>query len=133
MFKRLPYGISNFGKVIEENFCYIDKTRFIELLENESNPYQFFIRPRKFGKSLFSSTLLHYYDLNRAGDFEKLFGDLYIGKKPTPRKNSYAVMAFNFSGINTATEDDFKVSFSQNVQDAALLFTGKDQYEISEL
>jgi len=122
MFKRLPYGNSNFGKVIEENFCYIDKTRYIELLENESNSYQFFIRPRKFGKSLFFSTLLHYYDLNRAGDFEKLFGNLYIGKNPTPRKNSYMVMRFNFSGINTASEDDFKVSFFQNVQDTVLLF-----------
>ncbi|MGV8092651.1 MAG: AAA family ATPase [Mangrovibacterium sp.] len=125
MFKRLPYGNSNFGKVIEENFCYIDKTRFIELLENETNSYQFFIRPRKFGKSLFFSTLLHYYDLDRAGDFEKLFGDLYIGKKPTPRKNSYAVMEFNFSGINTSGEDEFKVSFSQKIQDTVLLFIGR--------
>ncbi|MGD9556339.1 MAG: AAA family ATPase [Mangrovibacterium sp.] len=122
MIKRLPYGNSNFGRVIEENYCYIDKTRFIELLENETNSYQFFIRPRKFGKSLFFSTLLHYYDLNRAGDFKKLFGGLYIGKNPTPRKNSYMVMRFNFSGINTTSEDGFKVSFSQKVQDAVLLF-----------
>ncbi len=101
---------------------HIDKTRFIELLENETNPYQFFIRPRKFGKSLFFSTLLHYYDLNRAGDFEKLFGGLYVGNKPTPRRNSYMVMRFNFSGIDTSGEEAFKISFSQNVQDTVLLF-----------
>ncbi|MDR3366486.1 MAG: AAA family ATPase, partial [Prevotellaceae bacterium] len=55
--KRLPYGISNFEDLIAENYAYVDKTQFIALLENESNPYQFFIRPRKFGKSLFFSLL----------------------------------------------------------------------------
>ncbi len=116
MYKRLPYGNSNFSSIIEGNYCYIDKTRFIGLLEDETNKYQFFIRPRKFGKSLFFSKLLHYYDMNREGDFEKLFGGLYIGKNPTPRRNSYAIMEFNFSGINTSSEEGFKVSFSRNVQ-----------------
>ncbi|MDR0415377.1 MAG: AAA family ATPase, partial [Prevotellaceae bacterium] len=64
--KRLPYGNSNFGSVIADGYCYVDKTRFIEQLEDENNKYQFFIRPRKFGKSLFFSTLSHYYDLNKA-------------------------------------------------------------------
>jgi hypothetical protein len=133
MYKRLPYGNSNFSSVIEENYCYIDKTRFIELLENETNKYQFFIRPRKFGKSLFFSTLLHYYDMNRADDFDKLFGNLYIGKNPTPRKNSYAMMEFNFSGINTTGEEEFKVSFAQNVQDTVLLFLRDYSGVISEV
>jgi hypothetical protein len=87
--KRLPYGTSNFERLILENYCYVDKTRFIALLENEANPYQFFIRPRKFGKSLFFSILDNYYDLNKAKIFEALFGDLYIGKDPTPKHNSY--------------------------------------------
>ncbi len=125
MYKRLPYGNSNFSSIIEGNYCYIDKTRFIGLLEDETNKYQFFIRPRKFGKSLFFSTLLHYYDMNREGDFEKLFGRLYIGKNPTPRRNSYAVMEFNFSGINTSSEEGFKVSFSRNVQLAVASFIEK--------
>ncbi|MDR2626855.1 MAG: AAA family ATPase, partial [Dysgonamonadaceae bacterium] len=114
--KRLPYGSSNFGRLISDNYIYIDKTRFIELLENEPNPYQFFIRPRKFGKSLFFSILDHYYDLNRADDFEMLFGDFYIGKHPTPGRNGYLMMQFDFSGMDTSSEDDFKVSFSGNVQ-----------------
>ena len=56
-FKRLPYGNPDFESIRTRNFAYVDKTRFIELLENEANASQFFIRPRKFGKSLFLSTL----------------------------------------------------------------------------
>jgi hypothetical protein len=100
----------------------VDKTRFVEQLENESNPYQFFIRPRKFGKSLFFTLLEHYYDINRTKDFEKLFGELYIGKHPTPKKNAYAVMKFDFSGINTTGEEGFRDSFSDNIQTTVLQF-----------
>jgi hypothetical protein len=75
--KRLPYGNSNFESVRTENYVYVDKTRFIELLENEGNKNHFFIRPRKFGKSLFFSMLSHYYDINGADKFDTLFDDLY--------------------------------------------------------
>ncbi|MDR2287269.1 MAG: AAA family ATPase, partial [Prevotellaceae bacterium] len=74
--KRLPYGNTNFEKLRTENFVYIDKTRYIELLETENNDKLFFTRPRKFGKSLFFSTLSYYYDINQANKFEQLFGDL---------------------------------------------------------
>jgi hypothetical protein len=114
--KRLPYGNSNFASVITDGYCYVDKTRFVELLENENNKYQLFIRPRKFGKSLFFSTLYHYYDLNRADEFERLFGGLYIGQNPTPRRSSYMVMQFDFSGLNTSTAEEFKISFSRSIQ-----------------
>jgi hypothetical protein len=120
--KRLPYGTSNFERLILGNYCYVDKTRFIELMENETNPYQFFIRPRKFGKSLFFSILDHYYDLNRTKDFETLFGDLYIGKNPTPNHNSYLMMRFDFSGMNTFSEEEFKISFSRNVRETVRHF-----------
>jgi hypothetical protein len=113
--KLLPYGSSNFGRIMTENYAYVDKTRFIELLENENNPNQFFIRPRKFGKSLFYSMLYHYYDLNKAGDFEKLFGNLYIGKHPTPKRNSYVVMKFDFSGLNTESLEEFKSDFNGKI------------------
>ena len=75
-FKQLPYGNSNFERIRTKNFAYVDKTRFIELLENEANSSQFFIRPRKFGKSLFLSMLTNYYDIRKASQFEQLFGDI---------------------------------------------------------
>ncbi|MDR1525188.1 MAG: AAA family ATPase, partial [Tannerella sp.] len=114
--KRLPYGASNFEKVRTENYVYIDKTRFIELLENENNANLFFTRPRKFGKSLFFSMLSHYYDVRQADMFEQLFGDLYIGKHPTPKHNSYMVLNLDFSGLDTSDEESFKVSLSYKLQ-----------------
>jgi hypothetical protein len=120
--KRLPYGNSNFESVITDGYCYVDKTQFIERLEGENNKYQLFIRPRKFGKSLFFSTLYHYYDLSRANTFERLFGSLYIGKNPTPRRTSYMVMQLDFSGLNTSTKEDFKISFSRNIQETVRRF-----------
>ncbi|GHT22750.1 hypothetical protein AGMMS4957_13350 [Bacteroidia bacterium] len=120
--KRLPTGISNFESMMTENYAYVDKTRFVEQLENESNPYQFFIRPRKFGKSLFFTLLDHYYDINKAKMFDELFGGLYIGKHPTPKKNAYAILKFDFSGLNTSEEDGFRRSFSDNIQDSVRHF-----------
>ncbi|MDR1675378.1 MAG: AAA family ATPase, partial [Tannerella sp.] len=125
--KRLPYGASNFESVRTENYVYIDKTRFIELLENENNRNLFFTRPRKFGKSLFFSMLSHYYDVRQADKFEQLFGDLYIGKHPTPRHNSYMVLNLDFSGLDTSDEESFKVSLSLKTQDDVRGFL--DYYE----
>ena len=132
IFKKLPCGNSNYESVRTENYAYVDKTRFIELLEGESNKNHFFIRPRKFGKSLFLSVLSHYYDIRSASKFEQLFGDLYIGKHPTPRKNSYTVMNFNFSGINTSSEEEFKKSFSWKVQETVLTFIAAYRNHFSE-
>ncbi|GHV66534.1 hypothetical protein FACS1894199_10160 [Bacteroidia bacterium] len=121
-YKRLPSGNSDFRSIRTENYAYVDKTRYIEMLENESNKNQFFIRPRKFGKSLFFMTLSYYYDLNRLDEFEALFGDLYIGKHPTPERNSYAVLKFDFSGLDTSSEQGFVKSFSTNVQNRVCNF-----------
>ena len=95
----IPYGMMNFVAIREDNYYYVDKTRFIEKIEN-SNRYFFFIRPRRFGKSLTMSMLHHYYDINAADKFERLYGDLYIGKNPTPNHNKYLVMKLNFAIIN---------------------------------
>ena len=73
----IPYGMMNFVAIREDNYYYVDKTRFIEKIEN-SNRYFFFIRPRRFGKSLTISMLHHYYDINAADKFERLYGNLYI-------------------------------------------------------
>jgi len=124
--KQLPYGISDFETIRTGNYAYADKTRYIEMLENDS-PYQFFVRPPKFGKSLFVSMLSQYYDVLRKDSFDKLFGGLYIGENPTPRKNRYAVMEFNFSGIDTSTPDNLRKSFVDKVQTSACRFLEKYQ------
>jgi len=82
---------------------YVDKTAFIPLVE-AAPYYLFFIRPRRFGKSLWLSILEHYYDVNQADDFDALFGDTYIGQQPTTEHNSYLVLGFNFAMVNPAPQ-----------------------------
>ena len=101
----MPYGISNYEKIINNGYYYVDKTRYIEKLENLSETSIMFLRPRKFGKTLFTSVLENYYDKNKADKFEKLYGNTYIGKNPTKLKNSYCILRFNFSGIYTENEE----------------------------
>ena len=74
--KRIPYGMMNFKAVIEDDCYYVDKTPFVEKIER-ANKFFFYLRPRRFGKSLTLSMLEHYYDINRANIFDKLFGHLY--------------------------------------------------------
>ncbi|MGH2332322.1 AAA family ATPase [Thermoanaerobacter mathranii] len=116
--KKIPYGMSNFRAMREEGYLYVDKTMYIEKIENLNSKYLFFIRPRRFGKSLFLSTLENYYDVNSEKDFEKLFGDLYIGKKPTKLKNSYMILKLNFSDLNTDNKDQLKESFLLSVKNS---------------
>ena len=97
--KLIPYGMMNFVAIREDNFYYVDKTRFIEKIER-SNRFFFFIRPRRFGKTLTMSMLHHYYDINAADKFEQLYGDLYIGQHPTPNHNKYLIICLNFAAIN---------------------------------
>ncbi len=96
--KRIPYGMMNFAVIRRDDCYYVDKTRFIPMIE-EADKFFFFIRPRRFGKSLTVSMLQHYYDILAKDKFEALFGDLYIGKHPTRDRNSYLVLYLNFSGI----------------------------------
>ena len=119
--KKLPNGISNYQELIEQNYYYVDKTRYIEKLENLENKRIMFLRPRKFGKTLFTSVLENYYDVLKVDKFEKLFGETYIGKNPTSNKNGYYILKFNFSGIDTSTEETtmngFKHSVANSIQD----------------
>ena len=113
--RKLPNGISNYEKIIEENRIYVDKTMYIEKMEDLADSTIMFLRPRKFGKTLFTSTLECYYDKNRVDKFEKLFGKTYIGKNPTPNKNRYCILRFNFSGISTNTVEETMKGFREKV------------------
>ncbi|CAG8650476.1 4433_t:CDS:2, partial [Ambispora leptoticha] len=95
---------------------YLDKTHFISKIENLNAHAILSLRPRRFGKTLFLSTLSAYYDIKNQGDqFKQLFGDLFIGKNPTPLASSFLVLELNFSGIRTgATYDIFEESFHKH-------------------
>jgi len=97
--KRIPYGMMNFVAVRRDDCYYVDKTRFIPMIE-QANKFFFYIRPRRFGKSLTISMLHHYYDVLAKDMFDKLYGDLYIGKNPTSERNSYLVLYLNFSVLD---------------------------------
>ena len=99
--KKIIYGESNFRKIkIYNDYFYIDKTQYIEKLENLNESFVIFLRPRRFGKSLFLSTLQYYYDENSAHEFDDIFQETYIKNTPTPLKSSFRILFFEFSGIN---------------------------------
>ena len=101
--KRLPYGINDFEAVIEQNQYYVDKTMYLPLLENQPSNI-FFIRPRRFGKSIFLSMLHAYYDCSKKEKFQTLFGDLWVGKHPTPLQGKYQVLHLDFSYVGGSIE-----------------------------
>ena len=123
--KKLPYGISDYERLVENEYYYVDKTIYIGQLENLAEPYIMFLRPRKFGKTLFTSTLENYYDIKKADKFEKLYKNTYIGKNPTKLKNSYHILKFNFSGIDTANEETTIKGFKNEVASSIHLFVEK--------
>ena len=122
MIKKLPYGISDYERIITNNYYYVDKTKYIEILENLPQPYITFLRPRKFGKTLFTSTIENYYDIKKKDKFETLYKDTYIGNYPTILKNSYHILRFNFSGIDTSTVDTTIDGFKREVGSSIKLF-----------
>ena len=97
--KRIPYGMMNFVDIRKDNCYFVDKTRFIPAME-QANKFFFFIRPRRFGKSLTISMLKHYYDVLTKDKFDELYGNLYIGQHPTEERNSYLILQLNFAVVN---------------------------------
>lgn len=122
---KLPYGISNYEEIIRDGYEYVDKTEYIEKLENLSEKRIMFLRPRKFGKTLFTSVLENYYDVKKIDKFEKLYGNTYIGKNPTENKNKYYILRFNFSGIDTSTVESTINGFKNEVLSSIQVFVSK--------
>lgn len=115
---KLPYGISDFAQVRSEGYTYLDRTHFIPIVE-ETGKQLLFLRPRRFGKSLWLSTLENYYDVARANQFEQLFGQLAIGQKPTALHNRYLIMKWDFSGIQiSSTAAEFRTVLYNHINRA---------------
>ena len=108
--KLVPYGVADFATVIEQNLYYVDKTMFIPELEKQPRNL-FFIRPRRFGKSIFLSMLYSYYDCAQSHKFQSLFGNLWIGQHPTPLQGKYQVLSLDFSQI-TGNIDKLETKFN---------------------
>ena len=96
--KRIPYGVSNFVEVVEQNQYYVDKTMYLPLLEKQPSNL-FFIRPRRFGKSIFLSMLRTYYDIAQKEKFEKRFSNLWIGSRPTQLQGTFQILFLDFSRV----------------------------------
>ena len=117
--KRVVYGIANYAEQKEKNGYLVDKSEYIQKLELTENPI--YLRPRRFGKSMFCSLLHYYYDLNEAARFDELFGDTWIGRNPTGKQNQYMVLHLNFSSIDVSDsladlEHEFKINCNATLQ-----------------
>ena len=123
--RKLPTGISNYEELVRDNCIYVDKTMYIKKLEDLSDKRIMFFRPRKFGKTLFTSTLQNYYDIAKTDKFEELFKNTYIGKNSTKEKNSYHILRFNFSGIDTENEETTMHGFKREVASSVEVFIKK--------
>ena len=123
---KLPYARADFGPMRREKCYYVDRTRFLEQLEVYAPVYTMFLRPRRFGKSLWISLLEHYYDLHKAADFQMLFGDLHVGQNKTPLANQYLILRFDFSGVETNDVRKVHESFLMKVKEGFIQFVDKN-------
>jgi len=130
MLKKIPYGIKDYKRIIEENYYYIDKTMYLEKLENVGSIITY-LRPRRFGKTLFTSLLYYYYDINSKDIFDKLFKDTYVYKHPTINRNSYYILKFDFSGIVSGGKEEEELASEFNAKVVSGIEKFNNKYKIN--
>ena len=111
--RRIPYGVINWAELVRECF-FVDNTSLVRELEPCKTPV--FLRPKRFGKSIVCSMLAHYYDINLKDRFDEFFGMTDIGRNPTPLRNSFLVLTFDFSTVQVGTLAEIERNFWRNVQ-----------------
>ncbi len=121
--KPIPYAVSSYKTIRQRNHYYLDKTHYIPQLETAGD-YLFLIRPRRFGKSSLLTVLECYYYIARVDDFDFFFQDTHIGQQPTPEKNAYLILKFNFSRVNPQL-DQIEESFNGHTYNMFALFGQK--------
>ena len=114
--RKVPYGVMNWAELVRECFI-VDNTRYIRELEAIKTPV--FLRPKRFGKTVVCSMLAHYYDVNLRDRFKELFGKTDIGRNPTPLRNSFLVLQFDFSTIQVGTLAEIERNFWESVKRSA--------------
>ena len=127
--KKIPYGLSDIKRIKSEGYYYIDKTSFIQTLEEQSSSFLMFLRPRRFGKSLLIAMLEAYYDKYYKKDFDTIFGDTFIYKNQTKEVSSYHVLRFDFSAIDI---NDVENSFAKYINLSINTFLKKYSLIIEE-
>ena len=120
--RKIPYGVINWARLVRE-CLFVDNTAYIRELESCKTPV--FLRPKRFGKSVVCSMLAHYYDVNLKDSFEELFGMTDIGRNPTPLRNSFLVLQFDFSTVQVGTLADIERNFWENVKGSVGCFAAK--------
>ena len=122
--RKIPYGVGNWAKLVRDDaYFYVDHTAYIRELEKFETPV--FLRPRRFGKTMWCSILECYYDVSRKDDFGWFFGKTEIGRNPTALRNSYLILRLNFSLIEVGEAGDLariEESFNFHVTSCARLF-----------
>ncbi len=114
--KLIPAAMTDFKKIIENNYAFVDKTRFLKIYEESGTTVSMFLRPRRFGKTMFTELLRYYYDIALREEADRLFKGKYIASHPTPLKNSYYVIKFDFSGVGSdGSADDILEGFCDQV------------------
>ncbi|GAK49451.1 protein containing DUF1703 [Candidatus Moduliflexus flocculans] len=113
MKKRVLYGNANYEEIVRKHGYFVDKTVYIERLEMVDNAV--FLRPRRFGKSLWCRILECYYNIAQRDQFDELFGQTYIGQHPTPLRNAFFVLHLDFSVVDpTGSLDEIEASFNHH-------------------
>ena len=125
---KIPYGIIDYKDLRKDNYYYVDKTSYLEKLENIGKVLVY-LRPGRFGKTLLTSMMFYYYDVNSKDEFDTLFKDTYVKNKPTKNKNNYYILKFDFSGIfsNEKNTQDLEIEFKRKVSDGIKKFN--DRYK----
>ena len=121
----LPYGETDYVTIRKENSYYVDKTAYIPYFENAAK-YIMFLRPRRFGKSLFLNMLAAYYDVLRKDAYEQNFGGLDIFDRTTPKQGKYMILKFGFASVDSRKEN-VEESFNIKVYDTVIAFV--DRYK----
>lgn len=127
--KKVPYGLSDFKLIQTEHYYYIDKTIYIEQLEDSAS-YLMFLRPRRFGKSLFISMLHYYYDIHYKDSFDTIFKGTHILTSRTEMASSFMIMKFDFSAVDTrSVERSFENNLLSNINN----FIDKYKLDVTKL
>ena len=111
--RKIPYGVINWAEIVRE-CLFVDNTAYIRELETCKTPV--FLRPKRFGTSVVCSMLAHYYDVDLKDRFDELFGKTDIGRNPTPLRNSFLVLQFDFSTVQVGTLAEIERNFWENVK-----------------